>query len=34
LIERVLAVVRGGRGTADKTQVGEFGDHGHYQPVD
>jgi hypothetical protein len=28
LIERVLAVVRGGRGTADEVQVRGFGNHG------
>src|SRR5262249_24721286 len=34
LIERVLAVVRGGRGTADEVQMGGFGDRGHNQPAD
>jgi hypothetical protein len=34
LIERILAVVRGGRGSADEVQVGESGSHGHHQSVD
>jgi len=33
LVERVLAVVRCWRGTADEVQMGEFGDHGIFNQM-